>query len=144
MANPIWRKKKIFFICSSLLSDEEDVIDLIETGPPLIFDPNNPWKIKKIITPQVLHQGNLVISFSETFDYILPYWNLKNATQFMNGAVDMGVATWDVTNEYAGFVFLKLPNQNDYSLWVLGLFNVYGLGVCRKKIFSTKLTTRLR
>uniref|UniRef100_M1DI30 Uncharacterized protein n=1 Tax=Solanum tuberosum TaxID=4113 RepID=M1DI30_SOLTU len=162
MAYPIWRKKKIFSITSSLISDEEEVIELIETGPPLIFDPNNPWKIKKSITPEVLHQGNLVISFSETFDYILPYWNLNNARQFVNGAVNTGVAMWDVKNEHAGFIFSKLPNHDDYSLWILGLFNVYGLGVgdeiglywdprfqtfmfkllskiCRKKILSYKV-----
>ncbi|KAG5607127.1 hypothetical protein H5410_028619 [Solanum commersonii] len=108
---------------------KKNVIELIETGPPLIFDPNNPWKIKKSITPEVLHQGNLVISFSETFDYILPYWNLNNARKFVNGAVYTGVAMWDVTNEHAGFIFSKLPNHDDYSLWILGLFNVYGLGV---------------
>ncbi|KAG5597827.1 hypothetical protein H5410_039059 [Solanum commersonii] len=96
MAYPIWRKKQIFF--NSIRSNsEEEVIELIEIGLPCIFDPNNPWKIKKIITPQVLHQGNLVISFSETFDYILSYWNLDNAKQFVNGAVYTGVSMWDVT-----------------------------------------------
>ncbi|KAG5597778.1 hypothetical protein H5410_039010 [Solanum commersonii] len=28
-----------------------------------------------------------------------------------------------------GFIFWKLPNHDDYSLWVLRLFNVYDLGV---------------
>ncbi|WMV23353.1 hypothetical protein MTR67_016738 [Solanum verrucosum] len=55
-------------------------------------------KIKKEIMPQVLHQVNLVISFSETFNYILPYWNLDKAKQLVNGA-RKGVAMF---NEDAG------------------------------------------
>ncbi|KAG5607124.1 hypothetical protein H5410_028616 [Solanum commersonii] len=158
MAYPIWRKKQISF------NSEEEVIEVVEIGSPLKFDLNNPWKIKKEITPQVLHQENLVISHSETFNYILPYWNLDNAKQLVKGA-RKGVAMCDVINdtkynEDAGFIFRKLNNQDDdYSLSVMGLFNIHLLGVgdeiglywdprfqtfmfiilskvCRKKIFS--------
>ncbi|KAH0692468.1 hypothetical protein KY285_019565 [Solanum tuberosum] len=122
-------------------------------------------KIKKEITPQVLHQANLGISFSETFNYILPQWILDKAKQLVNGA-RKGVAMWDVMNdtkfnEDAGFIFRKLIND-DYSLSVMGLFNIHRLGVgdeigiywdprfqtfmfellsmvCRKKIFSYKV-----
>lgn len=70
-------------------------------------------KIKKEITPQVLHQVNLVISFSETFNYILPYWNLDKAKQLVNGA-----RKGAMFNEDAGFIFRKLIND-DYSLSVI-------------------------
>uniref|UniRef100_M1DPZ4 Uncharacterized protein n=1 Tax=Solanum tuberosum TaxID=4113 RepID=M1DPZ4_SOLTU len=160
MAYPIWRKKQISF------NSEEEVIEVVEIGSPLKFDSNNPWKIKKTITPQLL---NLVISHSETFDYILPYWNLDNAKQLLNGDMK-GVAMCDVINDTkynqdAGFIFWKLNNHDDdYSLSVMGLFNTHRLGVgdeiglywhprfqtfmftilskvCRKKIFSVNNTT---
>uniref|UniRef100_M1AA41 Uncharacterized protein n=1 Tax=Solanum tuberosum TaxID=4113 RepID=M1AA41_SOLTU len=76
MANeeaPIWKRK--------ILTEEEEACrvnstspvktrELVEIGSPLKFDSNNPWKIKKTITPQLL---NLVISHSETFNYKLKY-----------------------------------------------------------------------
>uniref|UniRef100_M1DWI9 Uncharacterized protein n=1 Tax=Solanum tuberosum TaxID=4113 RepID=M1DWI9_SOLTU len=165
MAYPIWRKKQIVFNPMASNSEEEEVIEI---GPPLKFDSNNPWKIKKEITRQVLNEANLVISHSETFDYILPYWNLANAKQLVNGAMK-GVAMCDVINdtkynEDAGFIFRKLPNHDDYSLSVMALINIHRLGVddeiglywdprfqtfvfiiiskvCRKKIFSVNNTT---
>ncbi|KAH0692489.1 hypothetical protein KY285_019586 [Solanum tuberosum] len=71
-------------------------------------------KIKKEITPQVLHQVNLVISFSETFNYILPYWNLDKAKQLVNGA-RKGVAMF---NEDAGrrYSLAKLTTLLRYRL----------------------------
>ncbi|KAL3337780.1 hypothetical protein AABB24_030086, partial [Solanum stoloniferum] len=128
MAYPIWRKKQIHFNPMTSNSEEQEVVEI---GSPLKFDSNNPWKIKKTITPQLL---NLVISHSETFDYILPYWNLDNAKQLVNGALK-GVAMWDVINdtkcnEDAGFIFQRLNNKDDdYSLSVMGLFNTHRLGV---------------
>jgi len=106
----------------------------------------------------------MVISHSETFNYILPYWNLDKAKQLVKEA-RKGVAMCDVINdtkynEDACFIFRKLNNQDDdYSLSVMGLFNIHLLGVgdeiglywdprfqtfmfiilskvCRKKIFS--------
>ncbi|TMW83443.1 hypothetical protein EJD97_001654, partial [Solanum chilense] len=139
MANeeaPVW-KKKIFTeeeeACRVNNTSPVKTRELVEIGSPLKFDCNDPWKIKKEITSHVLEEGNLVISHSETFDYILPYWSLENAKQLVNGEMKR-VAMGDVIdattcNEDAGLLFRKLPNHDDYSLSVKDLFNIHRLGI---------------
>ncbi|XP_055808506.1 uncharacterized protein LOC129877051 [Solanum dulcamara] len=135
-----WRKKIILYSFMPSNAEEEAVRvnntsrlkipELVETGSPLIFDWKNPWKIKKKITPQILHQRNLVISYFETFEYILPYMTLNSGKLLVKGSVGLFRA-WDVSNDIkfygdTKFRFWKLTNHDDdYSL----SFNVQGLGV---------------
>ncbi|KAG5606544.1 hypothetical protein H5410_028036, partial [Solanum commersonii] len=85
--NPLLSLKKTFFY-SFFPSKEEEKARIL----------NNTPHIKIKITSHEVEAGALLISYIETFDYILPYWTLDMAKILVN-RYGVRVGVWDLTKD---------------------------------------------
>ncbi|KAL8041080.1 hypothetical protein ABFS82_10G140400 [Erythranthe guttata] len=75
------------------------LVEMRDLYPPPVVDPNHPWQIKKTLNHYEISSGKIVISFNDTFEHILRYWNFCMANHIAILGHRVAVAVWDVTNE---------------------------------------------
>ncbi|KAK4415346.1 hypothetical protein Salat_2642000 [Sesamum alatum] len=75
------------------------LVEMRDVHPPPVLDPSSPWQIKKTLNHYEIASGKIVVSFHDTFEYILRYWNFCMANHIAVLGHRVAVILWDVTNE---------------------------------------------
>ncbi|PSR86754.1 B3 domain-containing protein [Actinidia chinensis var. chinensis] len=76
-----------------------DVVELRDIYPLPVFDPLNPWPIKKVLMPAEVGSGRIVLSHSEAFNCVFRYWTAETTHHVVIGQKKKSVLVWDVTEE---------------------------------------------
>ncbi|CAA0809758.1 Putative B3 domain-containing protein [Striga hermonthica] len=84
------------------------LVEIRDVHPPPEIDPRDPWPIKKALNHYEIASGKVIVSFNDTFEHILRYWNFGMATNITVWGRKVAVLVWDVTNE-------KKPRSYDGS-----------------------------
>ncbi|KAL8493453.1 hypothetical protein ACS0TY_024604 [Phlomoides rotata] len=98
------------------------LVEIRDVYPPPIPNPHSPWQIKKIINHYEIASGKIIVSFNDTFNYILRYWNPCMADYLAISGYRIGVTMWDVTNvnnprKYKGEdIYLQITTSENYIL----------------------------
>ncbi|XP_057480063.1 uncharacterized protein LOC130767265 [Actinidia eriantha] len=75
------------------------LVELQDVYPPPVFDPLNPWQIKKVLTPAEVGSGRIVLSHNETFHYVFRYWTTEMTHHVVMSQKKKNVLVRDVTDE---------------------------------------------
>lgn len=75
------------------------LVEMRDVHPPPVLDPTNPWQIKKTLNQYEVASGKIVVSFIDSFEHILRYWNFCMANHIAILGHRVAVPVWDVTNE---------------------------------------------
>ncbi|GMP91561.1 hypothetical protein CsSME_00042211 [Camellia sinensis var. sinensis] len=75
------------------------VVEIRDVYPPPVFNPHNPFHIKKVLTPTEVTTARIALSFADTFDYVFRYWPVEAVKQVVVVGKRRCVLVWDVSDE---------------------------------------------
>ncbi|KAF3656920.1 putative ethylene-responsive transcription factor CRF4-like [Capsicum annuum] len=109
-----------------------ELVEIRDIYPAPVINPNNPWKIKKVITDFEESGKMLVLSFIDIFEHVFRYWTLDTVKSATSGH-KMSVYLWDVTNENSPNKcegsYIEMIDDENYALVSVELFSKCGLVV---------------
>ncbi|XVF13480.1 hypothetical protein REPUB_Repub08aG0211300 [Reevesia pubescens] len=74
------------------------LVEIRDSGNGLCIDPNNPWQIRKPVSPSDVLNGKLTLSEEEMLAYVFRYWTLDMANYVVKGNRSL-VVLMDYTDE---------------------------------------------
>ncbi|KAL8542184.1 hypothetical protein ACS0TY_003157 [Phlomoides rotata] len=98
------------------------LVEIRDVHPLIILNPHSPWQIKKTLNHYEIASGKIIVSFNDTFNYILRYWNSCMADYLAISGYKIGVIIWDVTNvknprKHKGKdIYLQITPSENYIL----------------------------
>ncbi|KAL9228523.1 hypothetical protein vseg_004095 [Gypsophila vaccaria] len=100
------------------------LIEIRDDAPPLnVFDPSNPWKIRKRLEAQEVTSGKIRLSHEDVFENIFRYASLESANDVVMGK-KVHVKVCDMTDDsghvmygpYDDQVFFEKALHDEYVL----------------------------
>ncbi|KAG8390055.1 hypothetical protein BUALT_Bualt01G0043600 [Buddleja alternifolia] len=75
------------------------LVEIRDVYPPPVLDSRHPWQIKKTLNAYEISSGKVLVSFQDTFEYILRYWTFCMANNIAMLGKKVLVVLWDLTDE---------------------------------------------
>ncbi|GAV89131.1 hypothetical protein CFOL_v3_32550 [Cephalotus follicularis] len=126
---PIKTEEEAVIACNIPQQVTRTLIEIRDMGPSSPYtnsDINDPWKIRKLITNNVLKTGKLRLSHEEMFDHVFRYWTLDMANKVVMGSKYF-VTLLDYSDDHDNTIIPK-RYQTENTFFEKAISDTYVLG----------------
>lgn len=111
------------------------LVEIRDVHMPPLYNPHHPWQIKKSLNHFEVASGKIIVSFNDTFQHILRYWNLCMANHLAIFGHRVAIVLWDFTvdknprKHKGNDVYFQITPGENYILTCMGMMRERNLKV---------------